>query len=240
MRQGWESEAVNWARFARTPGHDHAHEHINLPAFLQLLPPPGRRTLDLACGEGRLGRVLQAAGHTVVGIDTSPTLVRLAAAHPGRALAVLADATQLPFLAAQFDLAVAYMCLHDVDDMPGAIAEVARVLAPSGQLCMAIPHPVNSAGSFADRSPNAPFVITGSYLDSRSLRLTANRDGVSLIFHSEHRPLQVYAAALEAAGLLIARITETRVPDELAATDPAARRWQRVPLFLHLRAVKPG
>jgi hypothetical protein len=25
-----------------------------------------------------------------------------------------------------------------------------------------------------------------------------------------------------------------------AAADPGQRRWQRIPLFLHLRAVKPG
>jgi hypothetical protein len=29
MRQGWESEAQNWAHFARTPGLDRAHEDIN-------------------------------------------------------------------------------------------------------------------------------------------------------------------------------------------------------------------
>jgi hypothetical protein len=36
MRQGWESQAGNWARFARTAGYDHAHQTINLPAFLYL------------------------------------------------------------------------------------------------------------------------------------------------------------------------------------------------------------
>lgn len=238
MRQGWESEAGNWARFARTPGYDLAHERTNLPAFLRLLPAPGQRTLDLACGEGRLGRVLQSLGHSVVGIDASPTLVRLAAAHHDRTPSVLADAAALPFRDGAFDLAVAYMCLHDIDEMPAAVAEVARVLVASGQLCLAIPHPVNTAGSFSDRSANAPFTIADSYLDERALQMTAERDSVRLTFHSEHRPLQAYAGALEAAGLLTAAIREVTAPDEAAADDPAARRWQRIPLFLHLRAVK--
>ena len=95
MRQGWESEAENWARFARTPGLDSAHADINLPALLELLPPPGRRTLDLACGEGRLGRLLASLGHRVVGIDAAPTMVRLAATHEDRQPALLADATAL-------------------------------------------------------------------------------------------------------------------------------------------------
>ena len=126
MRQGWESEAQNWAHFARTPGLDSAHEDINLPALLDLLPPPGHRTLDLACGEGRLGRLLASLGHRVVGIDASPTMVRLAATHENRQPALLADATALPFRDGTFDLVVAYMSLHDIDDMPQAVAEIAR------------------------------------------------------------------------------------------------------------------
>jgi hypothetical protein len=30
------------------------------------------------------------------------------------------------------------------------------------------------------------------------------------------------------------------VPDAVVAAAPDQRRWQRIPLFLHLRAVKPG
>jgi hypothetical protein len=122
--------------------------------------------------------------------------------------------------------------------MPAAVAEVARVLVMSGQPCLAIPHPLNTAGSFADRSADAPFTIGGSYLHQRPLQITAERDGIHLTFHSEHRPLQAYAAALEAAGLLSAAIREVTAPDQAAAADPAARRWQRIPLFLHLRAAK--
>jgi hypothetical protein len=46
--------------------------------------------------------------------------------------------------------------------------------------------------------------------------------------------------ALEAAGLLTEAIREVRAPDHVAARDPRARRWRRIPLFLHLRAIKPG
>jgi precorrin-6B methylase 2 len=56
MRDGWEAEAGKWAAFARTPGHDSMYDEINLPALRALLPGPGRATLDLGCGEGRVGR----------------------------------------------------------------------------------------------------------------------------------------------------------------------------------------
>jgi SAM-dependent methyltransferase len=238
MRQGWESEALNWARFARTPGHDDSHEQINLPALLDLLPPPGRRTLDLGCGEGRLGRVLQSLGHQVAGIDASATMVRLAASHETPELSVIADAAQLPFADGTFDLVVAYMTLHDMDRMPQAVAESARVLEPGGRFCVAIVHPINSAGAFRDRDATAPFVISGSYMDPAPLTMVTDRGGIPMTFHSEHRALETYSRALEAAGMSIEAIREVGSTDELVARDAAEHRWMRVPLFLHMRAVR--
>jgi SAM-dependent methyltransferase len=238
MRRGWEAEAASWAAFARRPGHDNSHEDINLPALRALLPAPGRRTLDLACGEGRLSRYLRSIGHQVAGADAAPTMVRLAAGHQDAPPAVLADAAALPFRDGAFDLVVAYMCLHDMDQMPRAVAEVARVLERGGRLCAAIPHPVNSAGGFQGRGADAPFLIEGSYLDAAPADWTLDRGGIKLTFHSEHRPLEAYSRALEAAGLLTEAIREPRPPDATDAAAPRERRWRRIPMFLHLRAVK--
>ena len=240
MREGWEAEAGNWATFARTPGHDHFHDEINLPALRDLLPGPAGATLDLGCGEGRISRYLRSAGYRVAGADAAPTMVQLAAGHPEAAPAVIADAAALPFGNETFDLVVAHMCLHDMDRMPHAVAEASRVLAPGGRLCASIPHPVNSAGAFQGREPDAPFLITGSYLDTAPADWVADRDGIPLTFHSEHRPIEAYSRALEAAGLLIEAIRETRATDMMVAAAPGERRWQRIPLALHLRAVKPG
>ena len=240
MRDGWEAEAGKWAEFARTPGHDSSHDDINLPALRDLLPEPGKRTLDLGCGEGRLSRFLRSLGHRVAGADASPTMVRLAAGHPDHEPAVVADAAALPFGDASFDLVVAYMCLHDMDQMPRAVGEAARVLERGGRLCASIPHPVNSAGVFQGRHGDAPFLIAGSYLDAAPADWVAEWGGIQLTFHSEHRPIEAYSRALEAAGLLIEAIRETRAPDAVVTDNPGKRRWQRIPLFLHLRAVKPA
>jgi SAM-dependent methyltransferase len=239
MRDGWEAEAGKWAIFTRTPGRDSSHDTLNVPALLDLLPEPGGRTLDLGCGEGRLGRFLRSRGYRVAGVDASPTMVRLAVSHDDAAPAVLADAAALPFGDEAFGLVVAYMSLHDMDQMPEAVAEAGRVLERGGRLCAAIPHPINSAGSFQAREASAPFVIAGSYLDQAPADWVSDRDGIQMTFHSEHRPLEAYSRALEAAGLLIEAIRELQVPDEVVADNPDGRRWQRIPLFLHVRAVKP-
>jgi SAM-dependent methyltransferase len=242
MRDGWEAEAEKWATFAGTPGRDSSHEDINLPALRALLPGPGpgsRRTLDLGCGEGRISRSLRSAGYQVTGADAAPTMVRRARGHPDAAPAVVGDASALPFRDEAFGLVVAYMCLHDIDQLPAAVAEAARVLEPGGRLCAAIPHPVSSAGRFAGRDAEASFLIEGSYLDIAPADWVADWGDVTMTFHSEHRPLEAYSRALEAAGLLMEAIREVRAPDALVAAAPGQRRWQRIPLYLHLRAVKP-
>jgi hypothetical protein len=62
---------------------------------------------------------------------------------------------------------------------------------------------------------------------------TVERDGLRMTFSSLHRPLEGYVHALSAAGFLVERLVE--VPD---STDPRGARWQRLPLFLHIRAVR--
>jgi hypothetical protein len=46
MQHGWESQALSWAQFTRTPGHDGSHEQLNLPALLDLMPAPGSLARD--------------------------------------------------------------------------------------------------------------------------------------------------------------------------------------------------
>lgn len=145
----------------------------------------------------------------------------------------VADAAELPLADASVRLVTAFMSLHDVDDMPRAVSEIARVLRSGGYMAAAIVHPINSAGKFTERTPDAPFIIRGSYLETRSYSDAVERDGLRMTFSSNHRPLQAYFEALEAAGLRVERLVE--VGD---TTDPPGDRWQRIPLFLHLRAVK--
>ena len=71
----WEPEAENWVRWARTPGHD-AYWYYRDSFFDLIVPAPGRRTLEIGCGEGRVARDLAARGHRVTAIDTAHTLLR--------------------------------------------------------------------------------------------------------------------------------------------------------------------
>lgn len=234
LADSWEAQSRQWIQWARQPGHD-SYWRYHRDQFLRIVPSPGRRTVDIGCGEGRLTRHLKELGHQVVGIDASPSLVAAAREADPSMDVRLADATALPLDDAGADLAVAFMSLHDIDPMPAVVGEIARILEPGGRLCLAIVHPINSAGRFERHAADAPFVIEGEYLRPFRYADTAERDGLTMTFHSRHRPLETYFLALQEAGFLVEALREPAVPDHAIASD-AGRRWQRLPLFLHMRA----
>ncbi len=233
----WEQEAQRWMRWARAPGHD-AYWRYGPAFFDAIVPQPGRRTLEVGCGEGRVARDLCRRGHQVIALDRSRTLVRYAQAADPDGRYLVADAAALPFPDASFDLVVAYNSLMDVADMPAAVAEAGRVLETGRPLCISVTHPVSDAGSFAGREPDAPFVISKEYLGRRWFEGTYERDGLQMTFRGWAYPLEDYARALEDAGLLIERLREPAVDPAAVTKDPGERRWQRLPMFLQLRARK--
>jgi SAM-dependent methyltransferase len=234
---GWEREAENWVRWVRKPGHD-SYWYYRDGFFDEIVPAPGGQTLEIGCGEGRVARDLAARKHRVIGIDSSPTLIRYARETDPSGRYELADATSLPFADASFDLVVAYNSLMDIADMPRAVREAARVLQPGGRFCVSVTHPVNDAGRFESDEPSAAFVIRGSYFGRRRFEAHFERDGLQMTFRGWMYGLEDYWRALEAGGFVIERLREPAATDEAVGRQPGYRRWQRLPLFLQLRAVK--
>lgn len=231
-RAAWEEQAGGWIEWARAPGLDHTFWGFNLPALLELVPPPGRLTLDVGCGEGRVARELIRRGHTVVGVEGSEALAAAArAAEPSFEVHV-GDAQRMPLADAAADLAVASMSLLNIDAMPEAVAEVARVLEPGGRFCFSLVHPHNSAKPLGDH-PDA-----GSYFAEYGYAEQRGRDGREMTFHDIHRPLSAYAGALERAGMPIEALREPVPGEAYLAQHPEMERWTHKPCFLHVRAVK--
>jgi SAM-dependent methyltransferase len=215
LRSVWQARADAWVRWARSPELDDDFWLFHLRRFLDLLPAPGRLTVDVGCGEGRLTRALAAADHRVVGVDTASALVRAALSHSQSAPAIVADATRLPFPDESADLVTAFMCLHDFDDMAAAVAEAARILTPGGRFAVALHHPFVTAR------------FAGTYLGEQRYTLTVQRNDESMTYEGTHRPLAAYCEALTTAGLEIKTIREP-------ARDHVGRSGK---MFLHLLAV---
>ena len=98
------------------------------------------RALDVG-GRGVVAPRLRARGIETVSCDLSPRM----AARAG-ALAVAADEEFLPFAPASFDLIVASLSLHWVNDLPGALIQLRQSLRPDGLLLASLP----ALGSFAE------------------------------------------------------------------------------------------
>jgi SAM-dependent methyltransferase len=227
----WRTRAAQWLEFARAPGHDVFFDELNLPWFAELLPAAGRRTLDVGCGEGRLGRLLVARGHTVCGIDSSPLLVEAAGEAGGYEELVCGDAGggSLPWHDGSFDLAVSHMVLQDMTDPAACIAEVARVLGSDGHFCLAVPNPVN-----------APAASRSRYFDQTPGSESVTRAGRTMDFVWIDRPLSFYTETLARCGFVIERLREPRPSPEAVRRHPALASARDAPFFLHLRCRRAG
>lgn len=93
----------------------------------------GRLVLDAGCGGGLVARELAAAGAEVVGVDRSLGSLGVARrAVRGHFRPAQGRLERLPFADGSFDAVVAADVLEHLPDLPAAVAELARVLAPGG------------------------------------------------------------------------------------------------------------
>lgn len=99
----------------------------------------GVQILDVGCGTGEFPAALQRRqpGTAVIGTDLSERMLRVAAAKPDAAEAlVCADWHALPFRDHSFDVLISVSVLHYLHNPGRALAETRRVLRPGGRLVL--------------------------------------------------------------------------------------------------------
>lgn len=157
---------------------------------------PGR-ALDAGCGTGRHARHLVQCGHEVVGIDLTPEMLLRAARNVPQASFLEADLNRIPAADGQFDLIVCGLVLGHVEDLGGAIIELARVLRPGGRAVLSVLHPLQ-----AHLGWHAPFEDASG--ERRFVREHAHKHGD-------------YLAAFRAAGLSVRDCVEPELREAHAA-----------------------
>ncbi len=103
-------------------------------ALQRLLPPRGRRLVEIGAGFGRLASLYTGYDRVIL-LDYSSSLLREAQARlgaNGRVSYVVANLYHLPLADESLDTAVTVRVLHHVKDLPSALAEIARVLRRGG------------------------------------------------------------------------------------------------------------
>ncbi len=173
----------------------------------------GLRVLDAGCGAGPLSAALRARGADVTGFDASAAMVALARRRLGddADLHVADLGAPLPFADAGFDVVVASLVLHYLEDWSGALAELRRVMRPGARLLVSVNHPAAFPIVYPDQDYFAVTRYTEDYL----------MDGRTVFLSFWHRPLNAMADAFAAAGFRIATVSEpSPVPETPAELLP--------------------
>src|SRR4051812_44237003 len=105
-------------------------------AFLELLDPrPGLRALDVGCGPGALtAPLVQRLGvDHVVAVDPSVSFIRAVRDRLPGLEAHVGAAEEMPFAADVFDLVLAQLVVHFMDDPVAGLREMGRVARAGGR-----------------------------------------------------------------------------------------------------------
>ncbi len=188
-------------------------------------PVTGQRVLDLACGEGRIARLLAGRGNAVVGVDLSAGLLAIARAAAGPDVRYLhADVCTTGWWdGTPFDGAVSSMALMDIDDLDGAVATAAATVRPGGWFAWSIIHP-----GFPGVGASARAGRTAA--TSRRAGGTPAARACAAGSASNHRTLATYLNTLATHGFVFEAADEppwTPGPDEPPLPFFLVTRWRR-------------
>jgi len=202
---GWV--AAEYATERGLAGRKRAYRYATGPsawelAFASVAEAEPRRILEVGCGEGEMAeRFVRELGAEVTAIDTSPRMVELTRARGVDAAE--GDVQDLSrFRDGTFDCAYAGWMLYHVADVDRALAELARVLRPTGRL-VAVTNDRDHLRELCDLVGAALRVRTfggdnGEELLRRRFRRVARRDARGSIEFPDRAAVEeyVWSAAL--------------------------------------------
>jgi len=136
VRDRFTRTAEQFSRFALTTRSKEA-DHL-----AALVSPRGTElALDLACGPGTFTHAFAPRTRHLFAFDITPAMLHracdsAAAASLSNVSFACADAGNLPLPSASLDLAACGYSLHHISDPARVLAELARVLRPSGRVAL--------------------------------------------------------------------------------------------------------
>ncbi len=120
-------------RFWKQGGRDY-EDLAERIALQKLLPPAGRRIVEFGAAFGRLAD-LYGGYEQIILLDYSRSLLRQAQARlglGGRFVYVAANLYELPLVDGAVDSAVMVRVMHHLADVPAALTQIRRTIAPGG------------------------------------------------------------------------------------------------------------
>jgi ubiquinone/menaquinone biosynthesis C-methylase UbiE len=244
----WDQASRWYDSLVGMSGSDY-HQTIVMPGVLKMLElKPGRRVLDLACGQGVFSRFLLGKKIKPEGLDSSEELLRMARSRSVKSIPYhLGNASDAKLLDGQeFDGIACLLAVQNMEKIEPVFQNVARWLKPKGKFVMVITHPCFRIPRQThwgwDAEKKIEYRRVDRYASEMKIPILTPPfvDKVNFTM-TYHRPLQNYFSALLKAGLCVDSLEEwvsnkESAPGKRSRGENRARK--EVPLFMAIRAVR--
>lgn len=189
---------------------------IEVPYVLELVGDvQGKKVIDVGCGGGFYSLLLSEKGATVLGIDNSEEMIKIA---KGKAIKKkldtkfrVGDISELRTEDGLFDLVLSTLVLMDVKELDRAIDELVRITRNEGEIIISVLHPILTAGDWERESGQKLFRKLDKYFTEKELEMvweTERKEQVSL--KQYHRPLQAYIQPFLERNCILTHLVETQ------------------------------
>ena len=154
-----------YEKLARFYDLEHADLTADLVFYLHFARQADGPVLEVGCGTGRLMLPLVQAGIDVTGVDLSPAMLSLARRKLGDQASLIEGDMRNVTLPDRYALIIisinTFLHLLSTEDQLAALTNMARHLAPGGQLIIDLP----AGDELAHQDSNARLTLEKSFLD---------------------------------------------------------------------------
>jgi ubiquinone/menaquinone biosynthesis C-methylase UbiE len=243
----WQKVAPWYSRITHGGEGHYYHQHVVVPGVLKLLDmTPGAKLLDLACGNGVLGKAI-SKDIEYTGVDIAPSLINEAKRtdrNPKHQY-IVADVTKPLPLTNNFTHEAIILALQNIQNPTKVLQNASQYLNKNGILVLVLNHPAfripRQSSWGIDEGKKIQYRRVDKYMSLMEIPINMNpSDRNSPITMSYHFPISTYSKMLKDAGFAIDLIEEWTSDKE--SEGRAARMENRsrseIPLFLAIKAFK--
>lgn len=250
----WQPVATWYNKITGEGGH-YYHEHVVIPGVLRLLslsPKSPQRVLDIACGNGVLGRAIPK-DIEYTGVDIAPSLIAEAKKtdHGHNHKYIVADVTKpLPLRSLgeggpTFTHAAIILSLQNTQNPLNFLKNTSEALISGGKLIIVLNHPAfripRQSSWGIDSGTKMQYRRIDKYMSPMEIPITAHPgERFSAQTLSYHHSISDYSKMLKEAGFVIELIEEWTSDKESIGRNSKMENRARneFPLFMTIVAKK--
>lgn len=233
-------------KLAGSAGH-YYHQHVVIPGVLRLLDlKPGSKLLDLACGNGVLGKAVPG-GISYTGIDIAPSLISEAKKTDRNQnhKYLVEDISKTLSVPADYTHGAIVLALQNTSNPEDALKSVSSRLLEGSSFIVVLNHPAfripRQSSWEIDETKKTQYRRVDRYMTPLEIPINMNPgDRASQLTMSYHYPIGSYSKMLKDAGFTIDLIEEwTSDKESVGRTGRMENRARNeFPLFMAIKAIK--